>query len=100
MCELAAACLSKTSCPSSLKSASSPPSRRSESVAHSIYIFPRAMVDIRGAVIWHAERSATAGSRLHAGLLSAIRSLADNPERCPMAAEASEIGFELRELLY
>jgi plasmid stabilization system protein ParE len=33
-------------------------------------------------------------------LLAAIRSLTTNPERCPLASEVSELGLELRELLY
>ena len=67
---------------------------------HSINIFPRAMADIRAAVAWRSQRSPSSASRLHAGLLAAVRSLASNPERCPLADEATDLGLDLRELLY
>lgn len=67
---------------------------------HALQIFPRAMADIRAAVAWRSQRSPSAAARWHAGLLAAIRSLANNPERCPLADEAADLGWDLRELLY
>ncbi len=67
---------------------------------HAITIFPRAIADIGGAVAWRSQRSSLDGARLHAGLLAAIRSLANRPDRCPLADEAADLGLELRELLY
>jgi plasmid stabilization system protein ParE len=58
------------------------------------------MADIRGVLTWKTQRSPAAGARWHAGLLGAIRSLTTNPERCPLAYEAAELGVELRELLH
>jgi len=69
-------------------------------VPHTIDIFPRAMADIQAAVDWLSQRAPSAAGRRHAGLLAAIRSLANNPERCPLADEASDLGLDLRELLY
>jgi len=69
-------------------------------VPHAITIFPRAMADIRAAVAWRSQGSVSAGARWHAGLLATIRTLANNPERCPLADEATDLGLELRELLY
>jgi plasmid stabilization system protein ParE len=69
-------------------------------VPHAITIFPRATADIGGAVTWRSQRSSLDGARLHAGLLAAIRTLANRPDRCPLADEAADLGLELRELLY
>jgi plasmid stabilization system protein ParE len=69
-------------------------------VAHTITIFPRAMTDIQAVVAWRRSRSPASAARLHAGLLAAIRSLADNPERCPLADEAADLGVDLRQLLH
>ncbi len=69
-------------------------------MAHAITIFPRAIADIGAAVAWSRQRSPLGGARLHAGLLAAIRSLANNPGRCSLADEAADLGVDLRELLY
>jgi plasmid stabilization system protein ParE len=69
-------------------------------VPHSIHIFPRAMADVRAAVAWRSRQSPSHAARWHAGLLAAIRSLANGPDRCPLADEAADLGRELRELLY
>ena len=69
-------------------------------MSHTIDIFPRAMADIRAAVAWRGRHSVASAARLHAGLLTAIRSLGNSPERCPLADEAADLGLELRELLY
>ena len=66
---------------------------------HSIDIFPRAMADIRATVSWLSQKSLATASRWHERLLGTIRSLADNPNRCPLANEAVDLGVELRELL-
>ena len=52
----------------------------SRPMPHALQIFPRAMADIRAAVAWRSQRSPSAAARWHAGLLAAIRSLANNPE--------------------
>ncbi len=69
-------------------------------MAHSVQIFPRARADIRAAVAWLHERSPSAAARLHAELLLTIQSLVASPQRCPLADEATELGLELREMLY
>ena len=66
---------------------------------YAIDIFPRAMADIRAAVTWRGQRSSLAAGRVHAGLLAAVRTLANNPERCPLADEAADLSLHLRELL-
>jgi plasmid stabilization system protein ParE len=69
-------------------------------VPYAITIFPRAIADIGAAVAWRRQQSSLDGARLHGGLLAAIRSLANRPDRCPLADEATDLGLELRELLY
>jgi hypothetical protein len=68
-------------------------------VPYAIAIFPQAMADIRAAVTWRGQRSSFAAGRMHAGLLAAVRRLANNPERCPLANEAADLSLDLRELL-
>ncbi|MBY0526090.1 MAG: type II toxin-antitoxin system RelE/ParE family toxin [Gemmataceae bacterium] len=69
-------------------------------MAYNIHIFPRAMADIRSAVIFRSQRSSLAGARWQARLLAAINTLMDSPERCPMADEAADLGLDVRELLH
>lgn len=66
-----------------------------------VVIQPRAFADIRRVVGWIADRvSPASAARWQAALGRAIESLADNPERCPLADEAADLGVELRELLH
>jgi plasmid stabilization system protein ParE len=44
--------------------------------------------------------SLVSAARWHAGLRAAVRRLATNPERYPLAYEAVDLGIELREMLY
>jgi plasmid stabilization system protein ParE len=69
-------------------------------VPHAIHIFHRAMADIRAATLWRSRRSPSNAARWHAGVLNAIRALANNPDRCPLADEAADLGVDLRQLLY
>jgi plasmid stabilization system protein ParE len=68
-------------------------------VAYTLRTTPRAEADIDAAVLWLNERSPAAAVRWHAEVLSAVRSLETNPERCPLADEAADLGLELRQLL-
>jgi plasmid stabilization system protein ParE len=52
-------------------------------MAHSIHITARALREIDGALEWLSERSRAAAVRWHEQIMEAVRSLADNPERCP-----------------
>lgn len=69
-------------------------------MSHAINISPRAMADIRATVVWRSQGSRSAAARWHAGVLVAIRSLANKPNRCPPADEAADLGVDLRQLLY
>lgn len=67
---------------------------------YELRIARRAEADIDAAAAWMSRRSQIAAARWHDGLLKTARSLATNPERCRLADEASDLGIELRELLY
>jgi plasmid stabilization system protein ParE len=70
-------------------------------VAFAINLRPKAFADIRGNVAWlatHFSAAKATGWQLRAN--SSIRSLENDPERCAVADEASDVGVELRELLF
>jgi plasmid stabilization system protein ParE len=70
-------------------------------VPHSVRISRRALREIDAALAWLAERSRAAADRWHGRLLEAIRSLEDNPGRCPLAPEDECYeGGELRQFLH
>jgi len=69
-------------------------------VRYTIRTTPRTDADIDAAVQWRSQRSPQAAARWHAGILARIRSLATNPDRCPLADEAADLGVDLRELPY
>lgn len=61
----------------------------------------RAERDVDGALAWLVRQGAvSAASRWHERLLAAVATLEREPQRCPVAPEAEEIGIELRELLF
>jgi len=47
---------------------------------------------------WAEHRSAEQAARWYAGIVDAIDTLADNPQRCPLARENPAFPYELREL--
>ena len=47
-----------------------------------------------------AQRAGETGPRWFLGLEEAINSLAEMPERCPLAPENERVPFEVRQLLY
>jgi plasmid stabilization system protein ParE len=49
---------------------------------------------------WAEHRSAEQAERWYVGFLETIETLADNPERCPLARENAAFPYELRELHY
>jgi plasmid stabilization system protein ParE len=61
----------------------------------------RAERDVEGILQWFCDQSATAAAkRWFDQLMARIDTLELNPGRCPVAAEAEELGVELRELLF
>jgi plasmid stabilization system protein ParE len=60
----------------------------------------KAEQDVAAVLSWHYERVAVAsGERWLAQLMARIAALETHPERCALAAEAKNIGVEVRELL-
>jgi plasmid stabilization system protein ParE len=49
---------------------------------------------------WMAQRAPQGAVRWYNGLLDAIESLADFPERCSLAPESEHFTEEIRQLLY
>lgn len=61
----------------------------------------KAEQDIGGVLAWFQEQSAeSAGARWFAQLMARITTLESHPERCGLAAEAEDLGLEVRELAF
>ena len=70
-------------------------------IAYRVIITRRAEREMQDvARWWAANRSAEQARRWLAGLDEQLRTLADSPMRCPLAAEQAQIPFEIRELHY
>lgn len=59
-----------------------------------------AWLDIDAAYTWLGERVPEHAVRWFNTLQEAVLGLATNPQRCPLAAEAEEVGREIRQLLH
>jgi len=69
-------------------------------VAHTVIVFPQARADVRRNAEWLRRHfSARSADRWNDGIVAAIQTLANSPERCPQADEADEFGIDLRVLL-
>jgi plasmid stabilization system protein ParE len=66
-----------------------------------IVVTEKAQQDLESACEWWAQnRSLEQAQRWYAGFAAAIRSLAQDPERCPRAQESESLRYELRQLHY
>ena len=65
-----------------------------------VYVTRRAERELNFATDWYAEYAVDLGKRWTDGVRRAIASLANNPDRCGLAHESDQFGFETRELLY
>ncbi|HVS39103.1 MAG TPA: type II toxin-antitoxin system RelE/ParE family toxin [Gemmataceae bacterium] len=61
---------------------------------------PRARDDIAAATAWLAQGSPAAAARWRSGLFHIVEKLETNPTLYPGADEATDLGVDLRELLY
>ncbi len=60
----------------------------------------KAEADVDRVLHWfHEERAIAAGERWFSRLMSKVGTLEAHPERCAVAAESEDLGFEIRELL-
>jgi len=65
-----------------------------------VVFHPQAQADIKAAATWLARTNPAAAVRWRRGVLSIIEKLETNPALYPAADEATDLGLELRELLY
>jgi plasmid stabilization system protein ParE len=69
-------------------------------MAYSIELTPRAVEDADRAAEYIRQFAPEAAQRWFDGLIEAVLSLEEMPQRCPLAPEAERLGTELRQLLY
>jgi plasmid stabilization system protein ParE len=70
-------------------------------VNYRVQIADKALADVEGVLTWFRDQEATeAGGRWFNALWKAVDTLETRPERCSLAAEAEDIGREIRELLF
>jgi plasmid stabilization system protein ParE len=69
-------------------------------MSYRIEIQPEAENEIEEAYQWIFEQSPENARRWRQRLLEKIRTLAHNPQRCPLAHENDHFPQEIRELLY
>jgi plasmid stabilization system protein ParE len=69
-------------------------------VKYRIVIGPLARRDIRDASRYIATTAPLNARRWYYGAYKAVESLADLPERCPIAPDSQFVGTELRHLIY
>ena len=70
-------------------------------MAHAIIVNPRARAEIRSNAEWLRQNySAASAARWNTSIVAAIGTLANHPERCPLAEESPDLGLDLRELLH
>jgi plasmid stabilization system protein ParE len=69
-------------------------------MAYRVQITARAEFEIDEALDRLRQSSASSAARWYAGLMTAIESLEQLPERCGLAPEAEDLGVKLRQLLF
>lgn len=69
-------------------------------MTYQIVIQPSAQAEMEAAYAWAAEHTAMTAARWYNRLLDTIGSLADNPQRCPLAPENEYFSKEIRNLFY
>lgn len=67
---------------------------------YKVLIEPVAAVNIEEAYLWIAEQSAEAATRWLHNIQQHIFSLAEMPQRCPIAPENDAFDEEIRQLLH
>jgi plasmid stabilization system protein ParE len=70
-------------------------------MAFRVEISLEAQIEADGILEWLlSQHAGETGLRWFQGLVNAVESLANFPERCSLAPENSEFSFEVRHLLY
>jgi plasmid stabilization system protein ParE len=65
-----------------------------------VEITQEAESEIKDAYLWIRSDSPANAARWRQGLLEAVRSLSQQPTRCPLAPESARFQQEIRQLLY
>jgi plasmid stabilization system protein ParE len=69
-------------------------------MTYQVIVQPSAQAELEAAYEWAAERAPMTAARWSNPFIDAIRSLANNPERCPLAPENEYFLEEIRNLFY
>ena len=69
-------------------------------MTYRVIIQPNAEAELDAAYRYRYQRAPQAAARWFAGFVEAINSLAEFPERCPLAPENGHFPEEIRQLLY
>lgn len=67
---------------------------------YKIEITTTAETEAEEAILWIKRHSTEAAEKFSKGLIKAIKSLQNNPLRCPLAAENDFFYEEIRQLIY
>ena len=59
-----------------------------------------AEVELESAYRWYAEHAPDFAERWYNGFLDQLQSLADDPERFPLAPESGDLIVQVRQMLY
>ncbi|MBI4602849.1 MAG: type II toxin-antitoxin system RelE/ParE family toxin [Planctomycetes bacterium] len=65
-----------------------------------IILGPSVEAEIEEAYAWIAKCAPQAAAAWYNGRIDAMQSMAEMPERCPLAPESRTFGREIRQLLY
>ena len=68
-------------------------------MSYRVIIQPNAEAELDAAYLYRYTRAPQAAARWFAGIVEAINSLAEFPERCPLAPENGHFPEEIRQLL-
>lgn len=69
-------------------------------MAYRIELSDTAASEVDSTISYLATQTIQGANRWYLGLLDRIRTLEQNPQRCPLSFEAERAGHEVRELLY
>jgi plasmid stabilization system protein ParE len=69
-------------------------------MAFRVELSPEAVGELEQAYLWIREQAPKAADRWYNGLIDVLRSLADQPHRCPLAPENDAVDEEIRQLHY
>lgn len=69
-------------------------------MAYRVDISRPALEDAEAAYLWMREHSSEKAADWFDGLMDAVLSLEQMPDRCPLAPESREFVIEVRQLLY